>query len=102
MASLYGGDAPLTLSIGVGTPGAVQGVRAEGPMSGPRLAVALAGTVLMSAGGAPLQSPYSPPAPASGAWIKVAGVWKNATVWIKVAGVWKTATPFVKAGGVWH
>lgn len=34
-------------------------------------------------------------------WIKVAGVWKQATVWIKVAGVWKTATPFIKVSGVW-
>ena len=34
-------------------------------------------------------------------WIKVAGVWKLATVYIKVAGVWKTATPNIKVAGVW-
>jgi hypothetical protein len=35
------------------------------------------------------------------AWLKVGGVWKQATVFIKVAGVWKTATPKIKAGGTW-
>ncbi len=42
----------------------------------------------------------SPAAPsATTAWIKVAGVWKQATVHIKVAGVWKQATSYVKIGG---
>jgi hypothetical protein len=36
------------------------------------------------------------------AWIKVAGVWKQATVHIKVAGVWKTANPKIKISGVWR
>jgi hypothetical protein len=35
------------------------------------------------------------------AWIKIAGVWKQATVWIKVAGTWKTATPNIKVSGTW-
>jgi hypothetical protein len=35
------------------------------------------------------------------AWIKIAGVWKQATVYIKVAGVWKTATPAIKVSGIW-
>lgn len=35
-------------------------------------------------------------------WIKIAGVWKQATTWIKVAGVWKQATPFIKVGGTWE
>jgi len=35
------------------------------------------------------------------AWIKVSGVWKQATVYIKVAGVWETATPYIKVAGVW-
>jgi hypothetical protein len=35
------------------------------------------------------------------AWIKVGGVWKQATVFIKVSGVWKIATPKIKAGGTW-
>jgi hypothetical protein len=34
-------------------------------------------------------------------WIKVAGVWKEATTYIKVSGVWKQATPYVKIGGNW-
>jgi hypothetical protein len=34
-------------------------------------------------------------------WVKVSGVWKEATTWIKVSGVWKTATPKIKDGGVW-
>lgn len=38
---------------------------------------------------------------ATQAWIKIAGVWKQATVWIKVAGTWKTATPNLKVSGVW-
>ena len=35
------------------------------------------------------------------AWIKVAGVWKQATPYIKIAGVWKVATPFIKVSGTW-
>ena len=35
-------------------------------------------------------------------WIKVAGVWKQATTYIKVAGVWKTATPKIKVSGTWR
>jgi hypothetical protein len=35
------------------------------------------------------------------AWIKVGGVWKQATVFIKVSGVWKTATPNIKVSGTW-
>jgi hypothetical protein len=42
-----------------------------------------------------------PPIAGTIAWIKVAGVWKEATVHIKVAGVWKTATPNIKVAGVW-
>lgn len=34
-------------------------------------------------------------------WIKVSGVWKQATVWIKESGVWKTATPNIKVSGQW-
>jgi hypothetical protein len=48
---------------------------------------------LLLAGGAP---PVS-----SKIYIKVAGVWKLATVYIKVAGVWKVATPFIKVSGTW-
>jgi hypothetical protein len=43
----------------------------------------------------------SPPANTI-AWIKVSGVWKQATVYIKVAGVWKTASPKIKISGVWR
>jgi hypothetical protein len=36
-------------------------------------------------------------------WIKVEGVWKQASaVWIKVAGVWKQAEPKIKISGVWR
>lgn len=35
-------------------------------------------------------------------WIKVAGVWKQATTYIKVSGVWKTATPYTKVSGTWR
>jgi hypothetical protein len=34
-------------------------------------------------------------------WIKVGGVWRQATVFIKVGGVWKQATPFIKVSGTW-
>lgn len=34
-------------------------------------------------------------------WIKISGLWKQATCWIKVAGTWKQATPFIKVSGVW-
>jgi hypothetical protein len=35
------------------------------------------------------------------AWVKVAGIWKQAVVWIKVSGTWKTATPYIKVSGTW-
>ena len=35
-------------------------------------------------------------------WIRVSGVWKQATAWIRVSGVWKQATPFVRVSGVWR
>ena len=34
-------------------------------------------------------------------WIKVAGVWKQATAFIKISGVWKQATPYIKVSGIW-
>ena len=34
-------------------------------------------------------------------WIKITGVWKQATAYIKVSGVWKTTTPYIKVSGVW-
>lgn len=34
-------------------------------------------------------------------WIKVSGVWKQATSFIKVGGVWKQAIPFTKNNGIW-
>lgn len=34
-------------------------------------------------------------------WLKVAGVWKQATAWTKVAGTWKTTTPYIKISGTW-
>jgi hypothetical protein len=52
-----------------------------------------------------IRSPGIAPAstsPATGkVWVKVGGVWKQATVSIKVGGVWKTVTPYVKSGGAW-
>lgn len=35
-------------------------------------------------------------------WIKVAGVWKQATGYIKVSGVWKEVTPIVRVSGTWY
>ena len=34
-------------------------------------------------------------------WIKVSGVWKQATAYIKVSGVWKQATGYINISGVW-
>lgn len=34
-------------------------------------------------------------------WLKVSGIWKQATTWIKVSGVWKQTTPFIKVSGTW-
>jgi hypothetical protein len=47
-----------------------------------------------------LQNRGTPP-PTTLAWLKVGGVWKQATVHIKVSGVWKTATPNIKVSGTW-
>jgi hypothetical protein len=35
-------------------------------------------------------------------WIKVAGVWKEATPYIRVGGIWKVATPKIRAASVWR
>lgn len=35
-------------------------------------------------------------------WIKVSGVWRQATSFIKVSGTWKQATPFIKVSGTWR
>ena len=48
-----------------------------------------------------LLSNQTAPAVTTKAWIRVAGVWRLATVWVKVAGTWKVARPLVKIGGVW-
>lgn len=34
-------------------------------------------------------------------WIKVSGVWREATTWINVSGTWKQATVFFKDSGTW-
>lgn len=34
-------------------------------------------------------------------WIKISGVWKQATTWLKVSGTWKQATPKIKVSGIW-
>jgi len=47
---------------------------------------------------------YKTPAGPSGAsklWIRVSGVWKEATTHIKVAGTWKVTTVFIKDSGTW-
>lgn len=34
-------------------------------------------------------------------WVRVSGVWKQASAFIRIAGVWKAATPFIRVSGVW-
>jgi hypothetical protein len=50
----------------------------------------------------PIVAPAPPPSGATKFWIKVSGVWKEATTYIKIAGVWKTATPAIKVSGTWE
>jgi len=48
------------------------------------------------------QVPLASPAPAGNQmWIKVSGIWKQATMFIKVAGVWKLSSPKIKVSGTW-
>jgi hypothetical protein len=35
-------------------------------------------------------------------WIKVGGVWLQATPYVKVSGVWQTSNPFIKVTGTWE
>lgn len=49
----------------------------------------------------PIVAPSAPPA-GSQLWIKVSGVWKQATAYIRVGGVWKVASPFIKVSGTWR
>jgi hypothetical protein len=48
-----------------------------------------------------LKGPSAPTANTK-AFIKVSGVWKEATVHTKVSGTWKVATPRIKISGVWR
>jgi hypothetical protein len=47
---------------------------------------------------------FGAPAPVYGNtfWVKIAGVWKQATGFIKVAGSWKSFEPKIKSGGTWQ
>lgn len=39
--------------------------------------------------------------PSSSFWVKVAGVWKQATTFIKVSGSWKSAVPYFRDASNW-
>lgn len=47
------------------------------------------------------QIPIVAPSTGTIIWLKVSGIWKQATTWIKVSGVWKQTTPYIKIGGTW-
>lgn len=47
-----------------------------------------------------LQSSGAPPTNTI-VWIRIAGVWKQATVFINAGGTWKTATPKLNVTGTW-
>jgi hypothetical protein len=47
------------------------------------------------------QIPIEAPVSGTIVWIKVSGVWKQATPFIKVSGVWKQSTPYIKVSGTW-
>jgi hypothetical protein len=32
------------------------------------------------------------------AWVKISGVWRQATVWLNVGGTWKVVRSYVKVG----
>ncbi len=34
-------------------------------------------------------------------WVKISGVWKQATPYVKISGIWKQATPYIKISGIW-
>lgn len=50
----------------------------------------------------PIVAASSPPPAGITTWLRVAGVWTQATVWINVAGTWKVSTPFIKISGSWR
>jgi hypothetical protein len=98
--NLTAGGAPSQLVRDTGSPGAVQGFVTDTITQGPRLAAGLTTLFVFQLAEASMQIGIV--AAAKQLWIKIAGVWKQATPWIKIAGVWKQATPWVKAGGVWE
>lgn len=62
----------------------------------------LGGTALVTA--LPSGHTYKSAAPTtggSGPWVKVGGIWKQASVFVKHSGTWKAATVSVKSGGTW-
>jgi hypothetical protein len=52
-------------------------------------------------GQVPIVGAAPPPPAATIVWLKVAGVWKQATAFLKVTGTWKTTTPYIKVSGNW-
>jgi hypothetical protein len=100
--ALLGGSGAAAMARDVGTAGSVQGFRASGSaLHGARLVSALASTVRQQAGAGWAQLAQAAAA-ANKQWVRVSGVWKEATTWIRVGGVWKTATPKFNDGGTWR
>ena len=100
MVDFFGRGGSPRISTAVGTAAPVQNMLVKGSeLYGPNLTAALIGTYTFRAA----SGIRIPSAPGTGSviWIKVAGVWKQASPYIKVAGVWKPATGYVKVAGAW-
>lgn len=100
MNNLLVGGAAIQLKRDLGTPNVVQGFVTTGITRGATLASPLPTNYVFNAIEGSVQFILDV---ISGTvvWIKISGVWKQATPWIKVSGLWKQATAFIKESGTW-
>ncbi|MCA2570700.1 hypothetical protein [Microcystis sp. M42BS1] len=45
--------------------------------------------------------PQKEPSTATKVWIRIGGVWRQATTWIRIAGIWRQAIVFIRISGIW-
>lgn len=98
MASLEVADSSFEFVRPAGTANAVQGLRADGKLEGANLLTALPFYAYLQGGDGSSELQLSI---GTLIWIKVSGIWKQATPYIKIAGTWKQATTFIKVSGTW-
>ena len=98
--NLTAGGSSIQFVRDSGSPNAVQNFLADGKVEGVNLLNGLPFNYVFQASQKSSQFAYIIVV-GNQFWIKIAGIWKQATAFVKISGVWKSTTPYVKVGGVW-